>query len=297
MNISLLKFRIVELLQQHKKITAVADLLGLKQPTVTFHMKNMEQELGVQLFESRSGKTYLTEAGHALHHYAIKINALAHEAERVVKEFDVLGRGTLKLGASYVPGTYMLPAILSSFARSYPQIRISLSVKTSPVIKEMLVNHEIDLGILSTEPFQFPPLLNETICEDELVVILSPKHRLARHQQLYPDLLADVPFVLHSAESSTRHMTDKWAQSNRVSLRTQLELDSLEAIKQAVILGESIAFISKLAVRSEVDRGELEIRPIPQNMFKRYVYLAYNQDRKQSTLLQKIIGHIRLSTP
>ncbi|WP_442604453.1 LysR substrate-binding domain-containing protein [Paenibacillus sp. KN14-4R] len=296
MNLNLLKFRIVELLAQHKKVTAVAELLELKQPTVTFHMKNLEKEFGVQLFESRAGKTYLTEAGEALRHYAHKINVLAQDAERVVKEFDQLERGSIRIGASYVPATYILPAILSSFAKRYPQIMISLVVKASPVIKDMLLNHEIDIGIMSTQPFQLPPLVSETICKDELVVIFSPQHSLAQHPELNPGLLSEVPFILHGLESSTRQLTDKWALTNGISLNAYLELDSLEAIKQSVMLGDSAAFISKLAVNKESGRGELEFRPIPHNLFKRNVYLVYNQERRQSALIVQFIQHLRQSS-
>ncbi|MCS7463841.1 LysR substrate-binding domain-containing protein [Paenibacillus doosanensis] len=297
MNINLLKLQIVELLERHKKITAVAEALGLKQPTITFHMKSLEQELGVSLFEHRSGKVHLTEAGKSLFHYSVKINSLAQEAARVVKEFDQLGRGSLKIGASYVPGTYMLPRILSEFARAYPRISLSLMIRTAPVIKELILNHEIDLGIISCEPFQLPPLLSETLCEDELVLIMSPQHGLARQPQLYPDQLEQVPFLLHSPESSTRQLTAKWAQSNRIELRGQMEFDSLEAIKQTVMLGEGVSFVSRLAVRKEVERGELLVRQIPQNSYNRYVYVAFNEDRSQSAVLDEFIGHLRREVP
>lgn len=293
MNLNLMKFRIVELLAQHHKITHVAELLELKQPTVTFHMKNMEREFGVQLFESRANKIYLTEAGEALRHYAQKINVLAQDAERVVKEFNKLERGSIRIGASYVPGTYILPAILSSFAQEYPQIMISLVVKTSPVIKDMLINHEIDIGIISTEPFQLPPLVSEMICEDDLVVILSPHHPLTKYPELNPALLAKVPFILHGPESSTRHLTDKWALAHNMMFHAHLEMDSVEAIKQSVMLGNSAAFISRLAVNKEAGLGELEIRPIPNNSFKRFVYLSYNQERRQSALIAQFTQHLQ----
>ncbi|WP_028549104.1 LysR family transcriptional regulator [Paenibacillus sp. UNC451MF] len=289
---NLLKLQIVELLEKHKKITPVADALGLKQPTVTFHMKSLEQELGVQLFESRLGKILLTEAGQSLYHYSVKINSLAHEAERVVKEYDQLGRGSLRIGASYVPGTYILPRILSGFAQAYPRISLTLLVKTAPVIKEMLLNHEIDLGILSCEPFQAPHLAAQVLCEDELVLITSPQHRLAEYAELRAEQLEHVPFLLHSPESSTRQLTAKWAESNGIQLNAHMELDSLEAIKQTVMLGEGVSFVSQLAVRKEVERGELVSRPIPKNSYKRYVYYAYNVDRRQSAVLDQFKEHL-----
>ncbi|MEK8129170.1 LysR family transcriptional regulator [Paenibacillus filicis] len=293
MNLNLLKLQMIELLEKHQKITAVADELGLKQPTITFHMKNLEQELGVQLFESRSGKTLLTDAGRSLHHYAVKINALALEAERVVREFDELGRGVLRVGASYVPGTYMLPRVMTEFSRVYPRISLQLEVKTAPVIKQLLLDHEIDIGVLSTEPFQLASLVSEALCEDELVVIFSPQHRFASLPELEPSHLAETPFLLHGLASSTRQMTDRWAQSHGVHLYAQMELDSLEAIKQVVMLGDCVSFVSRQAVRKEAERGELQYRPIPANTFRRDICCAFNADRKHSAVLDQFIVHLR----
>ncbi|TBL69677.1 LysR substrate-binding domain-containing protein [Paenibacillus thalictri] len=292
MNFHLLKLKIVELLERHKKITSVADALDLRQPTVSFHMKSLEQELGVQLFESRGGKTFLTEAGLALHHYAVKINALAYEAERVVKEFQVPGRGSLKLGASYVPGTYLLPGLLCSFAKLYPHITVSLTVKTAPVIKEMLVNHEIDLAVFSAEPFQLAPLAADTLCEDEMVVVFAAGHKLGQEDKLTPEMLAKLPFVMHSPDSSTGELTAKWMHANQVSLQAAMQLDSLETIKQMVIQSDAVSFLSKLAVHRELERGELICRPIPESDFKRYILYAINENRLPSVLLDAFLRHL-----
>jgi len=287
LNLNLLKLRIVELLEKHNKITTVADILELKQPTVTFHMKNLEREFGVKLFEARMGKIILTDAGYALLHYAVKINALAAEAERVVHEFDTLHRGSIRIGASYVPATYILPAVMHQFRINHPGIALSLSVKTAPVIKAMLERHEIDIGIISSEPFTAPGLSVETICEDQLVLITSPTHPLANQDQLQPELIAASSFILHGNESSTRRMTDKWLEVHGQHLNTPLELDSLEAIKQTVILGTHAAFLSSMAVQDEVRRSLLSIQPIPGNVIERYVYSVTNKERHHSALIDQ----------
>ncbi|WP_226000729.1 LysR family transcriptional regulator [Paenibacillus sp. BJ-4] len=292
MNLSLLKLHIVELLDKHHKITTVAELLGLKQPTVTFHMKNLEREFGVKLFDTRMGKIILTDAGQALLHYAAKINALAAEAERVVCEFDTLQRGSIRIGASYVPATYLLPAVLHRFAREHPGIHISLSVKTAPVIKDMLTRHEIDLGVISAEPFQAPTLVAEPLSEDELVLICAPGHSLASETGLTPERIASSSFVLHGKDSSTRHMTDKWLEHGNRRLPSYLELDSLEAIKQSVMLGEHVSFVSRIAVQSEVQRRLLVIRPIPGHRVERYIYMVSNQDRHRSALIRRFAEYL-----
>lgn len=284
---NLMKLQIVELIDRHHHMTSVAEILGIKQPTVTFHMKSLEEELQVRLFESRSGKTFLTEAGQALLHYAVKINALAKESERVVREYDSLYRGTLHIGASYVPATYLLPAILNTFAREFPGIRISLSVKPSPVIRDMLARHQIDLGIISSEPFTGPSLYAESLCRDDLTLICSPDHPLAKTDSLQPEQIIRTPFALHGTESSTRQLTDLWLAQHGLHMRSPVELDSLEAIKQLVLLGDHISFMSRMAVQREQQEGLLHVLPIPGHQASRHIYSVRNRDRLPSVQIQR----------
>jgi len=286
-SLNLIKLQIVELIDKHHHMTSVAELLGIKQPTVTFHMKSLEEEMGVRLFESRSGKTFLTEAGQALLHYSVKINALTQEARRVVKEYDSLYRGTLHIGASYVPATYLLPSMLNTFSQEFPGIRIVLSVKPSPVIREMLMRHQIDLGIISSEPFVGPNLQADPLCADDLVLICAPQHALTRKEVLEPDHISQVPFALHGNESSTRRLTNQWLEQHAVRLRSTVEMDSLEAIKQLVLLGGHISFMSRMAVQWEEQHGLIQVLPIPGEQAPRHIYTVHNKDRHPSVQMNR----------
>lgn len=292
MNLNLTKLKIIELLEKHHKITTVAEMLELKQPTITFHMKNMEKDLGVKLFETKMGKIVLTDAGYALQHYAVKIGALASEAERAVKEFDTLRKGKLRIGASYVPATYLLPGVLHRFASLYPGIHISLSVKTAPAVRDMLERHEIDLGIASTDSFESPELLAERMCKDELVLIFAPSHKLASIDEPTPEQIVSSYFVMHGVESSTRRLTEDWLDTHSKRLPSFLEFDSLEAIKQTVMLGEHVSFVSHLAVRGEIERGLLQMRPIPGSRLSRHIYMVTNKQRYRSALLGRFADHL-----
>lgn len=290
MSINLIKFQILEELYNHKKITAVAEALKLKQPTVTFHLKAMEKEFGVKLFENRCGKIYLTEAGEALYHYASKINALTLEASSVVKEYSS-GRGTIKIGASYVPATYLLPGILSNYTKENPMISISLKVRTSPVILEMLEKREIDIGIISTEPFEVPNISSRPLLEDEMVVFFSKDHPLAKQASLNEELLSQ-SLIIHGEKSSTRSITLKWLDTLKVKINAAMEFDSLEAIKQVVLQGNHISVISKLAIKKEIDEGSLVCRKLfPEEALinKRKIYYAINKDRISSSALTNFL--------
>lgn len=286
-SLNLIKLQIVELIDKHHHMTSVAEILGIKQPTVTFHMKSLEEEMGVRLFESRSGKTFLTEAGQALLHYSVKINALTQEARRVVKEYDSLYRGTLHIGASYVPATYLLPPMLNTFSQEFPGIRIVLSVKPSPVIREMLMRHQIDLGVISSEPFVGPILQADPLCADDLVLICAPQHALASREVLEPNHISQIPFALHGNESSTRRLTNQWLEQHAVRLRSTVEMDSLEAIKQLVLLGGHISFMSRMAVQWEEQHGLIQVLPIPGEQAPRHIYTVHNKDRHPSVQMNR----------
>lgn len=294
MNINLIKFQILEELYKYKKITAVAEALNLKQPTVTFHLKAMEKDFGVKLFETRCGKIILTEAGEAIYHYASKINALALEAARVAKEYDS-GKGTIKIGASYVPATYLLPNILSDYTNKNPMVSISLNVKTSPTVLEMLQKHEIDIGIISSESFELPNIMSQALIEDEMVVFFSKRHPLAAHTFLNPELLAKSSLILHGEQSSTRDITLKWLKNSGIIINTKMELNSLEAIKRIILQGNYISVISKLAIEQELTEGSLTYRKLPWAetlLTKRSIYYAINMDRQKSSALTNFINYL-----
>lgn len=289
---NIIRLRIIELIEKYGKVTAVAEVLGLKQPTVTFHMKKMEQEFGIQLFEPHYGRTILTEAGKSLLHYAVKINSLAQEAGRVVKEYEALECGSLRIGASYVPGTYILPRALNDFSQSHPKVNLSLSVKPALVIQEMLQKHEIDIGLFSAGVCVGSALTSEILCEDELVVIFAPGHELSAGLPPDPGQLVKYPLILHGQESNTRQMTETWAENQGVAFRRYMEIDSLEAIKQVVALGNGISIISRLAVVNEVEHGVLRYYPL--GGIKRLVYVAINADRHLSALVKRFIETLRM---
>lgn len=298
MNMNLIKLQILEELYKHKKITTVAQVLNLKQPTVTFHLKTMEKDFGVKLFETRAGKLFITEAGEALYHYASKINALTLEADRVIKEYHS-GKGTIKIGASYVPTTYLLPSILSNYIEKNPLLSISLKVKTSPIILDMLQKHEIDIGIISSEPFELSNIVSHPLLEEEMVVFFSKNHPLAKQRFPTLEMLSKSSLILHGEKSSTRSITLKWLDYLGIEINSQIELDSLEAIKHMVLQGNYISVISKLAIKEEIANGSLDYFEIPSNQAfipKRNIYYAINIERQKSAALDYFIKHLCNST-
>lgn len=259
---NLLKLEIVVLIKKYKKLTIVAEKLGVKQPTITFHIKSLEEELGVPLFELRSGRYFLTEAGEALHHYACKIDALMKEARRVTQEFKDFNKGAITIGASYVPATYLLPEVVHQFQCEFPNIKITLIVKTAPEIRTMLQNHEIDLGVISAAPFDEPLLKQMNVMPDTLVLAFSKEHHLSKRTNVSLQDIEKERILLHRNPSTTRDLLTQWTLAHNITFQSEIELDSLETMKQILKYGNGVAFISKLAIEQEVQRNELCYIPI-----------------------------------
>ncbi len=134
----------------------------------------------MSLFELRSGRYFLTEAGEALHHYACKIDALMKEARRVTQEFKDFHKGAITIGASYVPATYLFARSRSSISMRISQYKNNATSENSPEIRMMLQNHEIDLGIISAAPFDEPLLKQTNIMPDTLVLAFSKEHHFSK---------------------------------------------------------------------------------------------------------------------
>ncbi|WP_312114285.1 LysR family transcriptional regulator [Brevibacillus reuszeri] len=291
MNIT--KLEIVMLLSKYKKVSTVAEVMGIKQPTVTFHMKSLEENYGVRLFEQRGGVILLTEAGKALLHYASKITALSQETERVLLEYREARRGTITIGASYVPGTYMLPQVISQFSREYPGVSVKLMIKPAPVIQLLLLDHQIDLGFISSQPFDEPKLHIQPLSDDELVIVYSANHRFATMSSIDVIDIAQEPFIFHGTNSTTSQMTTKWASAHNLKLHYCMELDSLESIKRALMIGNSISFLSRQAVTEEVNNHILACAPLPPPEQERYIYACYHKERWLSKGLQQFLQMVQ----
>lgn len=289
---NLLKLEIVVLIKKYKKLTIVAEKLGVKQPTITFHIKSLEEELGVSLFELRSGRYFLTEAGEALHHYACKIDALMKEARRVTQEFKDFHKGAITIGASYVPATYLLPEIVYQFQCEFPNIKITLMVKTAPEIRMMLQNHEIDLGVISAAPFDESLLKQTNVMPDTLVLAFSKEHHFSKKENVSLQDIEKERILLHRNPSTTRDLLTKWMLAHNITFQSEIELDSLETMKQILKHGNGVAFISKLAIEQEVQRNELRYIPIPEFEFQRNIYTIHHEDRWNSKIISFLLQSI-----
>ncbi|MHB1653344.1 MAG: LysR substrate-binding domain-containing protein [Desulfitobacteriaceae bacterium] len=293
---NLQQLKVLVLLAKHKKMTAVAEILNIKQPTVTFHMKKLEEVAGVPLFQQRYKHILLTDAGEALFHYASRIVAWAEEAEHVLSDYRHFKKGTVIIGASNTPATYLLPPMLGYMQDAYPMVQILLHVKNSPQILDMLNKFEIDFGIIAEYEVDHPDLIATPLADDEMGLVMHPGHRLAQSDQVPLDLLRSERFILREKGSASRRMSEEWAAANDFQFQIGMELGATEAIKQSIMSELGISILSRLAVAREVTEGKLAFRKIPPPSLSRHMYLVYNRNRFLTPIVQDFIHFFQLQS-
>lgn len=239
--------------------TRAAEQLFMTQPAVTFQVKQLEEHFSTRLFERSHAKITLTPAGRLVMEYAEKILGLSDELEKRVAELSGAVGGPLLLGASTTIAEFILPQILGEFKARYPQVQAHMTVANSETIENRVADHVLDLGLIES-PTHLPSVQIDVVCEDELVLICAPGHRLAGLNAVAPRQIVGEPFVSREVGSGTREFTDQYLRECGVApedLNIVMELGSPEAIKGVVETGLGVAIISRTRVAKERKLGML----------------------------------------
>ena len=250
-------FRVVA---EKLSFTRAAKELFLSQPSVTNHIKELEKEVGEALFERLGNSIRLTNAGKLLYEYTLKIHLLYKEFDEKINILKKSESGEIKLGASTTVSHYILPKILSSFNRRYPNINLSLQNGNSEQIENLLVDKKIDLGIIEGNS-SLPRIKYEDFLRDEIVLVVSASNNVIGTEISLFDL-EKIPLVIRESGSGTLDIIYAALSGKNIyprKLNIQMRLGSTEAIKEYLKFSDSASFLSVNAVRNELIRNELKI--------------------------------------
>ncbi|KYG96756.1 LysR family transcriptional regulator [Paenibacillus jamilae] len=287
---NILKLRILMLIDKFHKATDVAEALQVKQPTVSFHMKSLEKEMGASLFSLQQGRIILTEAGKKLLPYAKQIISLEQEARQAVDELTEESQGQLHLSAESISGTYLLPTLMTKFAERYPDCRIQLDIQSPDAIKQLLKQGEIDFAFLDDRDSLPEYTVAEPVASDQVGVIRSasaPAYKLGEVDG--SDMLDKHTWVKYSGSS----VVDQYSSL----VKPHLEINSWEAVKQVVSGGEALAFFPASGVdNNENAAPSVEWLPYPEADNQRSHYqinIVYQQDTHMNLMQQAFLDFIR----
>lgn len=264
---------------KYRSFTKASEKLYLSQPTISDHIKSLEEELNCRLFD-RLGRTIIpTAEASVLYNYAVEIIEKAAEAKDSINRARNQPAGDLFIGASTIPGTYMLPKIIKRFRETYSLIECSLLISDSKGILDKLLSHELFVGIIGAK------LTNSKINytpfgEDDLIIVSSPE--LIKKSSMSIEHLKSYPFVLREEGSGTRKEMERLLEQKGLTvddLKIAGILGSTEAVKEAVKAGLGIAVVSRLSVKDELHSGTLKEVRIPGLEMKRKFYIITHKKR------------------
>ena len=290
--------RVVEL----ESFTLAAEELSLTQPAVSFQIRSLEKEYGVQLLD-RSGRQVIpTASGSILLDYARKILDLYSESSLEIDRLNNLMRGTLVIGASTGPGEHILPGLLGRFKNAYPHIDVVLRISRTEEIIHQVMDRVLEIGVVGATASE-ATLVFEPFIKDELIVIGAPEHRWAGGPPMTLADLLQEPFILQQEGAGIRTMLAAGLAERGLSL-TDLNVDMVlglqESVKSAVSENLGLGIISRFAVRQELAFGtlvEIEIQNLP--VFRDQFYLVRSRTRTLSHLTDVFLSFARerISSP
>ena len=298
------QLKILHAISNEGSFKKAAEKLYISQPAVSLQIQNLERQLNTPLFYRDKRKARLTETGQLLIRYCYRILSLCEETCRALDELQTLQSGGLIIGASQTTGTYLMPRLIGIFRHKYPQISIELQVHSTRKLSWGVANGNIDLAVVGGE---VPQKLKKNLeiisyAEDELALILPLSHNFSSREFIQKEDLYHLKFIALNTHSTIRNVIENTLIQHGIDsnyFKIEMELNSIEAIKNAVNSGLGAAFVSVSAIRKELELGMFHWAKIDGITIKRTLYLLLNPKRYHSNATkifkEEILG--MLTTP
>lgn len=267
------RLKVFRCVAHNLSFTKASNELFITQPAITKHIKELETEFEVKLFDRIGNKIRLTQAGSILLTYAEHIFALHNELKFELSQLKGSTEGFLRLGASTTIAQYVIPSGLAKFHERYSEIKLSLITGNTEYIEQRLLKNEIDFGIVEGKPsntdIRYAPFLN-----DELLIFTSSQNHQTASLLSNDDLLK-LPLVLRERGSGTLEIIEKCLQHYKINprhLNVVMYLGSTEAIKSYVKTGKGVGIVSRFAIEQELANGVFKQISSPGLKFHRQFY-------------------------
>lgn len=254
-DITLRQLRALAALRSAGSITGAANSLHLTQPAVTLQLRNLQQLAGLPLMQRTSEGVLLTDAGHTVLTLAERIEAALLDCEQSLDLVAGRNGGRVSI-AAVSTAKYFVPFAIAEFCRRFPKVDVTLRVSNRQSVREALRGYELDIAVMGQPPADIEVEMR-TLGKHPNIMIAGVSHPLARRRKLVPADLAGETFITRERGSGTRMLMETYFQKIGLAPKIGMEMDSNETIKQAVIAGLGIAFISQHTVAHELAEGRL----------------------------------------
>jgi DNA-binding transcriptional LysR family regulator len=287
-------------LVEERSFSRAAKKMHLTQPSLTKHIRNMEEALGAKAVNRASRSLALTPEGKVLYDYARRIVRLRDEARERVLRLRETESGDILIAASTIPATYILPYAISGFRKKFPEIRATVHTADSSYVIETVLDNGAEIGFVGKKP-SGGKLIAEELWKDRLVLAVPSGHPWAKRRSVRIAEIAKASFVIREKGSGTREALEdclrETAGPGPLHLNVAAELGSSEAVKEAIIAGLGISVISVHAIRRELKAGILSALAIEGCPIERSFYLIYRRQFDLMTHHKIFIEFIRTYRP
>lgn len=235
------RYRAFIAVAQQGSLSAAARALGVSQPTISSQIATLERQSQIELFHRQGYRMTLSQAGHKLMTLAQKLLALESETEFFLRDSGKLNQGELKIGAV---GPFHVIEMVAAYSTRHPGMKLSIRMGNSQQVLHDLENYTTDVAVLAGL-YERPELLVREYARHAIILFAHVDHPLARREQVDIEELNGLPLLLREQGSTTRTAIEKALQAAGVKPRTQLEIGSREAIREAVARGLGIGAVSE----------------------------------------------------
>jgi len=258
----------------------------LSQPTVSSHIKELEAHFNCRLIDRLPKKALPTRAGVLLYTYARRLLALTDETESAMAEFQGKVQGRLVIGASTIPGVYLLPRFIGAFSRQHPAVTVALAIADTDQTLAAVASGAVELGVVGAATTN-AQIEQTALIEDELALVVPTTHKWARVEQVALAKLVREPFIVRERGSGTLESLRRALEEKALKmedLKIVAEMGSTPAVIQAIKTRAGVSVLSTMAVAEDIANGTLKALAIEGLYLRRWLYLTRLKRRTPSPL-------------
>jgi LysR family transcriptional regulator, low CO2-responsive transcriptional regulator len=256
-NATLRQLKVFETVARHLSFSRAAEELHLTQPAVSTQVAQLQEHAGLPLFEQLGKKIYLTPAGTEMLQFSRTILQQFQQEDEAMSQLKGISGGKLNV-AVISAGDYFFPRLLAEFTRRYSGVVLNLSVHNREELLHELATNQTDLAIMVRPPLEMD-VTTESFAPHPYVIVAAPNHPLAHKHHITMSQLANVPFISRERGSDTWNSMQEGFAGRLPDPLVAMEIKSTETIKQAVIAGMGIAFLSAHTISLELQVGHLVV--------------------------------------
>ena len=284
MNVTFRQLRLLEAVARHSSFTRASEELHLTQPAVSTQIKQLEEEVGMPLFEQMGKKIFLTEAGKEVYAFSRTIAQQFRDIESVLDDMKGVKRGTLALTVTST-GKYFAPYLLAAFLNRHPGTQVHLEVTNREEVVNQLHENIPDMVVMGTPPDNIE-LDAQAFMQNPLVIIAPPDHHLVGTSRVPLSRLVEENFILRERGSGTRNAVERFFQQRGVKLNASMEMSRNEAIKHAVMAGLGLGIVSLHTLEFELALDRIAILSVEGFPIMKEWYLVSRRGKRMSPIAQ-----------